>query len=516
MSRMPPSTRMPRAPPDSAARTAHLGIATTRERPSLHAELRDASGTVVWQATARVAPGAPLTASVELAASGPVELVITDAGTELLRCSTAERPRADPVEPATELPAPEAIASADELYLAGLHLAQYRHATRSPEPYWEELLRRDPLDSRGNVALGERRLRAGRLDDAERHLRAAIARETRRNPNPATGDAHYLLGLVLVARGDRAAAYDAVAKSLWNAAWRVPARLAMARLDAAAGRWPASLANAEEVLRLESEQLQAIAIAAIALRRLGRHDEAERMLRRAAALDPLDLWTRDLLGDPPIHAEAHHLLDLAGEYAELGLEDERLRVLDLAADAALRHPVPGAGNALPLVHYHRAEALERLDCTSDADAARAAAREVDAGAAFPGGLADALVLERALARDDADARAHALLGHWQYFHRRYDDAVRHLEASALLDPGDPAVHRGLGLAAYNVAHDGVAAAAHYDRALALAPTTRSCSPRSTSSPAATASPPTTGRGASPPAPRWSDSATTSPSRGPSC
>ncbi len=131
--------------------------------------------------------------------------------------------------------------------------------------------------------------------------------------------------------------------------------------------------------------------------------------------------------------------------------------------------MPGAGNALPLVHYHRAEALDRLGRDSDADAARAAAREVDAAARFPGGLVDALVLERALARDDADARAHALLGHWQYFHRRYDDAVRHLEASAALDPGDAAVHRGLGLAAYNVAHDGAAAAAHYERALALAP-----------------------------------------------
>ena len=383
----------------------------------------------------------------------------------LHRRASASRPH----RAATELPEPEAIASADELYLAGLHLAQYRHATRSPEPYWEELLRRDPFDSRGNVALGERRLRSGRLDEAERHLRAAIARETRRNPNPATGEAHYLLGLVLMVRGDRDGAYGAIAKSLWNAAWRVPARLAMARLDAAAGRWPAALANAEEVLRLESEHLQAIAIGAIALRRLGREDGAERMLRRAAALDPLDLWIRDLLGAPPVHAEAHHLLDLAGEYAELGLEDERLRVLDLAADAALRHPVPGAGNALPLVQYHRAEALDRLGRSDAADAARAAAREVDAGAAFPGGLVDALVLERALARDDADPRAHALLGHWQYFHRRYDDAVRHLEASAALDPDDAAVHRGLGLAAYNVAHDGAAAAAHYERALALAP-----------------------------------------------
>ena len=212
----------------------------------------------------------------------------------------------------------------------------------------------------------------------------------------------------------------------------------MARLDAAAGRWPAALANAEEVLRLESEQLQAIAIAAIALRRLGRNDEAERMLRRAAALDPLDLWTRDLLGDPPIHAEAHHLLDLAGEYAELGLEDERLRVLDLAADAALRHPVPGAGNALPLVHYHRAEALERLGRRPTRDAARAAARDGRRRRRLPRRARRRPACSNAPSPATTPTRGRTRCsGHWQYFHRRYDDAVRHLEASALLEPGDP-------------------------------------------------------------------------------
>jgi hypothetical protein len=44
------------------------------------------------------------------------------------------------------------IASADELYVTGLHLDQYRHATRCPTLYWREALRRDPLDARCNNA----------------------------------------------------------------------------------------------------------------------------------------------------------------------------------------------------------------------------------------------------------------------------------------------------------------------------------------------------------------------------
>ena len=223
-----------------AAVAVEIGVATTRERPALRVDAPRRGG--------HVAVGDDRSDRARHAARrarrARLDRPRRTGGhpTPAWSCFAAPPPSAraaEPIEPATALPAPEEIASADELYLAGVHLAQYRHATRSPEPYWEELLRRDPLDSRGNVALGERRLRAGRLDDAERHLRAAIARETRRNPNPASGEAHYLLGFALQATGRPEAAYDAYAKSMWNAAWRVPAHLALARLDATAGRWTA-------------------------------------------------------------------------------------------------------------------------------------------------------------------------------------------------------------------------------------------------------------------------------------
>ena len=100
-------------------------------------------------------------------------------------------------EPATEPLPPADIDSNDELYITGLHLEQYRHATRYPEPYWEEALQRDPLDSRCNTALGLLKLRRGQFSEAETYFRSAIQRQTRRNPNPAEGDAYYYLGLTL-------------------------------------------------------------------------------------------------------------------------------------------------------------------------------------------------------------------------------------------------------------------------------------------------------------------------------
>ena len=66
---------------------------------------------------------------------------------------------------------PVEIKTCDALYLTGLHLEQYRHATFSPVDYYEEALRRDPADTRCNNILGLWYLRRGRFDLAEPYLR---------------------------------------------------------------------------------------------------------------------------------------------------------------------------------------------------------------------------------------------------------------------------------------------------------------------------------------------------------
>ena len=102
---------------------------------------------------------------------------------------------------ATEPPLPPDVGTMDELFLIGVHLEQYRHPTRHPEECRAEALRRDPLDSRVNAALGRWHLRRGEFSTAETHLRAAIRRLTQRNPNPADGEPHYNLGLTVTCLG---------------------------------------------------------------------------------------------------------------------------------------------------------------------------------------------------------------------------------------------------------------------------------------------------------------------------
>ncbi len=524
--------------PGAGTTAVRVGVAVTAARPGCLVRLRDAAGRTVWSTRADLAPGVPLVAEVALEGRyepADLELGVEHDGAVLL----AWRPRPEPdgkitpPPPATEPPAPEEIASADELYVTGLHLEQYRHATRSPEPYWQEALRRDPGDARCAVALAARRHRDGRYADAERLLRRAVERQTLRNPNPYDGEAYYRLGLALIRLGRDDEAYDALAKAAWNAAWRAPAHLALARLDCRRSRWPAALEHLDAALAAEAGLLQARDLRVVVLRRLGRDAEADAALRETLRLDPLDWTARDLTGGP-LDCDAQTCLDVALDYAAAGLRSEALRVLDQAdrrlaeeeqGTAATGRPggagsssatgsathssaagsssaaesssatgssaagppsgtAAGAGasagggvpawrrprsGAGPLIAYHRADLLAALGDDDGAAAAAKRARAADAAYCFPSRAEDAAVLERALERDPADGRAAALLGHWLYHHHRHEEAMARWRQAVEHEPGDVVAWRNLGVAEFNVRHDPAEAAACYDRALALAP-----------------------------------------------
>ena len=74
------------------------------------------------------------------------------------------RPIPDAAEAALS---PQDTKTNDQLYLTGLHLEQYRHATWSALDYYEEALRRDPNDVRCLNQTGLWYLRRGRFDKAE-------------------------------------------------------------------------------------------------------------------------------------------------------------------------------------------------------------------------------------------------------------------------------------------------------------------------------------------------------------
>lgn len=454
--------------PHDGGTRVRAAVALTRDREAVDVELRGPGGTL---ATRTVAGGPARSVVVEHDAAATlapedVTVVVRDGDAVLVRWTPRPVPADVPdADPATEPPAPGEIASVEELFLTGLHLEQYRHATRDPEPYWREALARDPQDVRSNVALAARRYRSARYAEAEAHLRTAIGRLTRRNPNPYDGEAYHRLGQVLAHQGRAQEADEAYGKAAWNAAWVVPARLAQARLAAARGDDAAALTHADAVLARDHQHLQARDLRALLLARTGRAEEARTLLAATLALDPLDWWARSLAGEP-VTADAPTVLDVALEHLSAGDDEAGLALL---AQAAAAPTVPGQVGVAPLAHLHRADVLARLGRHDEAAAARRAARAADPTHCLAARLEDVDMLERTVTAHPDDARAWALLGHWRYAHRRREDAVEAWRRADALDGTDAVVVRNLAVAAVNVADDPDLGARLYARARELAP-----------------------------------------------
>ncbi|MFB2599534.1 DUF5107 domain-containing protein [Herbiconiux sp. P17] len=386
---------------------------------------------------------------------------------------------------ASEPPLPADIESVDELYLTGVHLVQYRHPTRSPEPYFEEVLRRDPLDSRASVALGAAHYRRGEYDTARALFERALERLTRRNLNPASGEASYRLGLVLERQGEFDAAADRFAKSAWDAAWAHPAHLALARLALRAGRPAAALTHAGVARRLDSQSPEARYLALLALQRLGRDTEATHLLDETLEADPLDPAALATAGRLATADPKTPLLVAIG-FARAGQWNEALALTDAlvgsqaavpsaraATPAPAERPTPKTfGNPVPIAHYLRAAwiaARGGADAESQAAAERAAARAADSTYAFPAGLDEHDALVAAIAADPADAVAPALLGAWLLDAGRAAEARATLENALANGSADPVAWRNAAVATVNTGGDPETADAHFARALELSP-----------------------------------------------
>ncbi len=470
-----------------------LGVAVTRVLTAASVRLDgpggrlDGPGEPVFERSVDLAPNAPLVVeALELPTGTHLTqlcLSVNHDGAELLRYEPVAVHRSDPPPPATEPPPPQSIDSLEELYLTGMHLQQYRHATCRPEAYYREALRRDPGDSRCNTAMGEWHLRRGEYADAERHLRAALERLSIRNTNPRDGEASYLLGVTLRLAGRSAEADDAFGKAGWNGAFTPASDTARAEIAATRGEVPAALALLDRALAANAAEPAALGLKAALLRRTGQLEAAREHVATMLAADPLDvraIHEGSLLDDADgplpdgplpdgplpggslpggsLPGGAQTALDVAHDEARAGLLDEAVDALEraLAGRPEPRH--------LPILHYTLAWLEARRGDAKAAAQHRRAARHAVPDRAFPARLEEIEVLQWAIAQDAHDPRAPYYLGNLLYDKRRYHDAIAMWRRAARLDPAFPTVHRNLGIAEFNVLRRPVRALAAYRKA----------------------------------------------------
>ena len=393
--------------------------------------LRDKKGEEFFNQVVTLSPEEVFEQTVDVKGTTLNDLVLNVGRLQWMAEPDEIRPIPDAAEAALS---PEDTKTNDQLYLTGLHLEQYRHATWSALDYYEEALRRDPNDVRCLNQTGLWYLRRGRFDKAESYLRKAVKIWQKRNPNPYDGEAIFNLALALKYQGRQQEAYELFWKSTWNKAWADAGYFEAACISTAQGRYEDALDELNRCLIFNSCNHKARALKASVLRLLGRKEEALAWIEESLLLDHFNYGCRyekylltgiDTLKDL-MRKASNNYDELALDYVAAGLYDEARSIWDIAISEDA---------VSPMTYYYLGRYEE--------------AEQADSYCCFPNRLEDVLALEAAKAKNPQGAKAPYYLGCLYYDKRQYDLAIENWELSAKLDPDFPTVWRNLALARFN-------------------------------------------------------------------
>ena len=385
----------------------------------------------------------------------------------------------------------------DQLYLTGLHLEQYRHATWSALDYYEEALRRDPNDVRCLNQTGLWYLRRGRFQKAEEYLRRAVRIWQKRNPNPYDGEALFNLALALKCQGRLQEAYELFWKSTWNKALADAGYFEAACISVSQLRLDDALDELNRCLIFNQCNHKARALKATVLRllqesrqkdglQMGSSQEGQQVGASVGNLNERLVWIdeslkldhfnygirfeqylltkdKDVLKEIVglMHGNVYNYHELALDYAQAGLYCEAEQVLT----------IPAVANKLkkssPLTLYYLGFFQMMQGKPEKAKACFEEAEQVDSYCCFPNRLEDVVVLTMAKSMNPQGAKAPYYLGCLYYAMRQYDVAIENWEQSAKLDGMFPTVWRNLALARFNKQNQQQEALEYMEKAFAL-------------------------------------------------
>ena len=355
---------------------------------------------------------------------------------------------------------PYGIATTEELYLNGLHLEQYRHATFSPVDYYQEALNRDPKDMRCNNAMGLLLMRKGMSKQAEPYFRTAKSRSTDRNPNPYDGEVFYNLGLCLKMQNRADEAYDVFYKATWNDAWQHNSFFQLARLACIKNDFTDALYLIEKSIIKNYHSHSARHLKVAILRQTGNINEALKIIDDSLAIDIFNygcLFEQYLIAKSKnnlaqeqqlliefkkiIRNNFNNYVEYAIDYLQAGMYREALDLLKIYEDQNAQ--------SSPLLNYYIAWLFTKLNDPINTNKYLKIASLTPSDYCFPNKIEDVMVLELAVSNNVTDAKALYYLGNYWYANREYKEAIGYWEKSIELDDKFATVQRNLSLAYYN-------------------------------------------------------------------
>ncbi|AOW09942.1 DUF5107 domain-containing protein [Flavobacterium gilvum] len=394
--------------------------------------------------------------------------VYSKSGRELLSIKSEKQDAKPTPEAAKPAFSPEETSTCEQLYLTGLHLEQYRHATYKATDYYQEALKRDPSDVRNNNAMGLWLLRRGKFAESESYFQTAINTQLQRNPNPYDGEPHYNLGLALQYQGKNKEAYTAFYKSCWNAAMQDAGYFGCAQISCINDNLTEALYEIDKSLIRNWHNHKARTLKVAILRKLGKQNEALSLIVESLKIDLFNFGCYFeeylILNTPSVLEKMHSLMRgeihnyeiVALDYIAAGMYNEAVLLLESGAKVC---------KTTPMTFYYMGWALSLAKKDSKESFEKAASHSPEY--CFPNRLEAILALETAQKMNSKDSKAAYYLGNLWYDKRQYPEAIACWEKSVAISDNFPTVLRNLSLAYFNKLQLEEKAVQYLEKAFAL-------------------------------------------------
>lgn len=371
---------------------------------------------------------------------------------------------------------PEEIKTIEELYLAGIHIEQYRHATYEADEYYLEGLKRDPQDIRINNAYGSLLFRRGLFKESEKYFRTAIKRITKHNTNPYDGEAYYNLGLSLKMQGKYPEAFDAFYKSVWNAAFQGVGYYSLGTIAALNNSYKEALQLTEKSIIANYHNYKARGLKSALLRKLNKYEEAIKLNKETLEIDVLDFTAKNEMyliekekGNikeaekilQELKAEmrdnANSYIEISIDYAASGFYTEAIDMLSRLLDTVKN----------PMLYYYLGYYYKKAGDNNKSIEMYNLGARASTDYCFPSRLEDILVLSDVQQSNSLDYKAFYYLGNLWYDKKQYEKAICCFEKSRDINDTFATVHRNLALAYYNKMNDKKKARISLEKAYSL-------------------------------------------------
>ena len=428
----------------------HLAAITTRRYPDAILKLT-AEGREIYSKVVSISPDKPFSDWIQVDSSlvsDPTRLTVGlySSSNELLIehhqiIHDINTPLPADLKPVN--PDPRSIPNSEECYYIGMRNLQFHQAHVNPNDYFEEVLRRDPLDVRSNTQMGIYYRKAGDFEKAKKYLRTAISRQTANYTRPSDGEAMYNLGLVLKSEGLWKAAIDTLYRAVWDYEYASAGYYQLAQISSITDNPSKSLDEAKMAVDYNGKNISAKNLCVTLLRKSGAKGEAIRVANEVLAEHPLDYYSmRELMKMGVVslqefkgllRGESESYLDLAVGYLDNGFVEDCREILE---ESEQEEPSP-------IVEYYLGYLL---DMEGDEEAARSMFKMASASGidyVFPFRLETVKPLTKALEYFPEDPVTEYYLGNLWY-QRRPELAREAWEKAVGSNPHFSMVLRNLG------------------------------------------------------------------------